>query len=132
MTSESLSASKAFYQRLLLFATGCQQLVANLPRNIWNTEYGSQLIRASSSPGANYTEAVEATSHKDFTYRLKICRKESKESIHWLTLIKNLNTDYPEIQSKIDTLINEPHEFVKIFSSSINTSERNRQQKKKP
>jgi len=122
--------SQIFYQRLLLFATGCQELVSKLPKSIWNQEYGSQLIRASASAGANYIEATEAASRKDFTYRLKICRKESKESIHWLYLIKSSNKNFSEIQAQTEYLSGEAHEFIKIFSSSISTSEKNQQMKK--
>jgi four helix bundle protein len=117
--------SEIFYQRLLLFATGCQELVSILPKNIWNQENSNQLIRASASSGANYIEAIEATSHKDFTYRLKSCRKESKESVHWLVLIKSSNNSFSEIQTKTERLSSEAREFIKIFSSSILTSEKN-------
>ena len=119
------STSEVFYQRLLLFATNCQELVSRLTKNIWNQEYSSQLIRASASAGANYIEAVEAASRKDFIYRLRICRKESKESIHWLTLIKNSNKSVSEVLISIEKLTVEAHEFIKIFSSSISTSEKN-------
>lgn len=116
-----------FYERLLTFAKVCQKLVKNLPKTTYNHEYGSQLIRSSASPGANYIEAIEAASKKDFTYRLKICRKESKESAHWLNLIEFSNQDLREIHAETETLIKEAREFVRIFTSSILTSERNQQ-----
>lgn len=124
MTSEIL------YERLLRFAKDCQELVFSLPKNTWNYEYTSQLIRSSASPGANYIEAIEASSPKDFTYRLKICRKESKESVHWLILIKNANLNILIVQNKSEKLISEAREFIKIFASSVLTSERNQQIKK--
>lgn len=127
MTQSSVTTSEIFYKRLLLLAVSCQELITILPKNVWNQEYSSQLIRSSASPGANYIEAIEAASPKDFVHRLKICRKESKESIHWLMLIKNANRNFLTIQAKIERLINEAREFVKIFSSSISTSERNQQ-----
>jgi len=130
MAQSSVITSEIFYKRLLIFASNCQELVVNLPKNTWNYEYSSQLIRSSASPGANYIEAVEAVSPKDFAHRLKICRKESKESIHWLMLIKHENNKVLDIQLKAEKLINEAREFVKIFSSSISTSERNQQMKK--
>jgi four helix bundle protein len=125
----NIETSEIFYQRLLKFAQNCQELVTTLPRNTWSQEYGSQLIRASASSGANYIEAIEAASRKDFIYRLKICRKESKESIHWLMLIRSSNKIHPEIPHKIELLVSEACEFVKIFSSSIATSERNQKTK---
>jgi len=51
------------------------------------------IIRASGSVGANYIEANEALSDKDFVYRVKICRKESKESVYWLRLIHETNPE---------------------------------------
>lgn len=118
--------SELLYERLLTFAKRCQKLVSQLPKTIYNIEYSSQLIRSSASPGANYIEAIEASSPKDFTHRLKICRKESKESTHWLFLIQYANEKLPEIQAELEVLIKEAREFIKIFSSSIITSERNR------
>ena len=130
MAYSSKMTSEILYERLLSFAKDCQGLVVSLPKNTWNYEYSSQLIRSSSSPGANYIEAIEALSPKDFTHRLKICRKESKESIHWLMLIKYANKNFQEIQIKTEKLISEAREFIKIFASSILTSERNQKIKK--
>lgn len=119
MTSEEL------YNRLLFFAKRSQKLIKALSKNNYNYEYGSQLIRSSASPGANYIEAIEASSRKDFTHRLKICRKEAKESIHWFVLISSANEEDLEIQREIKILITEAREFIRIFTSSILTSERN-------
>lgn len=118
--------SEILYERLLLFAQRCQKLVYKLPKTIYNLEYGSQLIRSSASPGANYIEAIEGSSHKDFTHRLKICRKESRESIHWLLLIKSANEEDVSIKEQADLLINEAREFIRIFTSSILTAEKRR------
>lgn len=130
MSSYPKMTSEILYERLLKFAKDCQQLITSLPKNTWNFEYSGQLIRSSGSPGANYIEAIEAASPKDFAHRLKICRKESKESIHWLMLIKFANIDPSAIQVKSDELIKEAREFIKIFASSILTSERNQGIKK--
>lgn len=121
MTSEEL------YERLLSFARRNQKLVKALPKNAYNFEYGGQLIRAAASPGANYIEAIEASSRKDFTHRLKICRKETKESVYWLTLIEEANEELAEIQHEIESLIAEARELIRIFTSSILTSEKNQQ-----
>lgn len=130
MTHPLKMTSEILYERLLRFAKDCQELVFSLPKNTWNHEYSSQLIRSSASPGANYIEAIEASSPKDFTYRLKICRKESKESVHWLILIKNANLNILIVQNRSEKLISEAREFIKIFASSVLTSERNQQIKK--
>ena len=77
------------------FAKRCRNFVKELPRTISNIEYGKQLIRSSGSQAANYIEANECLSKKDFYHRIKICRKESKESRLWLRLcvINSKNTE---------------------------------------
>ena len=66
--------------RTLAFAKAVRSLAKKIPRTIGNIEDGKQLVRASGSVGANYIEANEALSKKDFRMRIKICRKEAKES----------------------------------------------------
>ena len=72
--------------RTFTFAKKCRDYVKKLPRTISNIEYGSQLIRSSGSQAANYIEANESLSKKDFQMRIKISRKETKESYLWLRL----------------------------------------------
>lgn len=91
-----------------------------MSKNIYLNEYGSQLVRSSASVGANYIEALEALSKKDFLHRLKICRKEAKESMHWLRLIRETSDN-----SEITKLLKEVEEIKKLLSSSILTLERN-------
>ena len=67
-------------ERTLKFARRAIIYVNNLPKNTANIEIGRQLIKSSGSTGANYIEAEEALSRKDFVLRIKISRKESKES----------------------------------------------------
>jgi four helix bundle protein len=74
-------------ERTEQFAKDCRVLVRALPKDIANVEDGKQLVRASGSVAANYIEANEAISKKDFAFRIKICRKESKESRLWLKLL---------------------------------------------
>ncbi len=76
-----------------------------------------QIIRASGSVGANYIEANEVLSDKDFVYRVKICRKESKESVYWLRLIHETNPE--ELRKERKTLFMEASELTKIFSSIV-------------
>jgi four helix bundle protein len=112
-------------KRLANFANRCRRLILKLPRTEYNIIYGKQLIRSSSSPGANYIEAIEASSSKEFLLRLKICRKEMKESGYWLDLIKESNESMITIKENADVLINEAGELTKISAASIITSERN-------
>lgn len=118
--------SEELYERLLSFAQKNLDLVKRLPKATYNLDYGSQLIRSSSSPGANYIEAIEGASRKDFIYRLKVCRKECKESIHWQRLIQFANKEVPDIVKECDELIVEACQLIKIFTSSVLTSEKNR------
>lgn len=116
--------SEAFYERLLRFGQRCQRLVVVLPRTQYNLEYGGQLIRSSASPGSNYIEALEALSRKDFVHRLKICRKEVRESVHWLRLIQEANSSLRETCKESSELIQEGRELIKILTSSILTLEK--------
>jgi four helix bundle protein len=68
--------------RTFQFAKDVALFVKQLPRNVSNFEYSRQIVDASGSVGANYIEANEASSRKDFVMRIKICRKEAKESAY--------------------------------------------------
>ncbi|MBN1844963.1 MAG: four helix bundle protein [Sedimentisphaerales bacterium] len=84
----------------------------NTPANI---EDRKQLIRSSGSIGANYIEANEALGKKDFVMRIKICRKEAKESRYWLCLIDTNN--HLELEQERQTLENEARELTYIFGT---------------
>lgn len=100
-------------ERTFLFAKRVRNYVRNLSKTLANAEDGKQLIRASGSVGANYIEANEALSKKDFSMRIKICRKEAKEYAYFIRLIKETNDDATN---------KEAMELKKIFSSIINKS----------
>ena len=68
-------------ERTFQFAKNVAHYVKTLPKTIPNSEYGVQVVRSSGSTGANYIEANEALSKKDFLMRIKISRKEAKESV---------------------------------------------------
>src|SRR6266704_2440896 len=93
--------------RCLLYAKACRDFISKLPRSIVNTEYSKQLIRSSGSVGANYIEANESLSKKDFVLRIKICRKEAKESRYWLRLIEATDET---IAAERDLLVQEAQE----------------------
>ncbi len=78
-----------------------------------NTRIISQLVGAAGSIGANYCEATEAESRKDFIHKIGICKKEIKETRHWLRLLAMSN---PEQENKITTLSKEVQELLLIFS----------------
>ena len=79
-----------------------------------------QVIRSSGSVRANYIEANESLSKKDFVHRIKICRKESKESAYWIRLIMDTNNVPSEVNLK--EMYQEAVELKKIFSSIIEKS----------
>lgn len=104
-------------ERTYQFAKDVSLYIRKLPRTITNIEYERQVIKSSGSVGANYIEANEAFSKKDFRLRIKICRKEAKESAYWLRLIIETNN---EIYRKDGIpLYKEAIELKKIFCSII-------------
>jgi four helix bundle protein len=103
-------------ERTLKFSKEVIKLVKNLPKTIPNVEIIKQLVRASGSVGANYIEANEALSKKDFIMRVKICRKEAKESRYWLRLTE-VNGEDAEKQRQL--LIQEATELMKIFGAIL-------------
>lgn len=78
----------------------------------------TQLIRAVTSIGANYTEANGASSKKDFANKIFICKKEAQEAKYWLRLLK---TSHPENKKKIEQLWNEAQELTLIFQKITST-----------
>lgn len=107
-------------ERTFQFAKKISLFCKKLPRTVSNIEYSKQEIRAGGSVGANYIEANEALSKKDFVMRVKICRKEAKESAYWLRLI--IETNDKIFESEGNGLMQESVELKKIFSSIIEKS----------
>jgi four helix bundle protein len=105
-------------ERTLRFAKVVRNYVKNLPKTLGNIEDAKQLIKASGSVGANYIEAEEALSRKDFVMRIKISRKEAKESGYWLELTESREEQIMEKQD----LIKEATELTKIFGSIVEKS----------
>lgn len=103
-------------ERTFQFAKECRFLVKSLKKSIENIEDGRQLVKSSGSIGANYIEANEKLGDKDLKFRLKIARKEAKETRYWLRLLNETNPNNDQIIS----LINESEELRKILSAIIN------------
>lgn len=99
-------------ERTYLFACGVRDFTKKLPRTISNIEYAKQIIRSSGSIAANYIEANEVLSKKDFLMRIKICRKEAKETRLWIRLIESTSEEK-------DKLLMEAIELMKIFGSIV-------------
>ena len=109
-------------ERTFRFAKDVRLFVKTLPKTLTNIEDVKQLVRASGSVGANYIEANESLGKKDFLMRIKICRKESKESAYFLRLI--IETNELKNKKEVERLIQEAVELKKIFSSIIEKSNR--------
>ena len=103
-------------ERTFKFAKNIRIWIKTLPMTISNIEDIKQLIRASGSVGANYIEANESFSKKDFVFRIKICKKEAKESGYWIRLILESNENIQEEKTG-KLLLQESIELKKIFSS---------------
>ena len=106
--------------RTLEFAKRVRKFVKLLPKTIANQEDGRQLIKASGSVGANYIEANESLGKKDFRMRVKISRKEAKESRYWLRLVDTY--DDQELEIERGYLIQESTELMNIFGSILQKS----------
>jgi four helix bundle protein len=110
-------------ERTIKLAIAVRNFTTILPKTISNYEDAKQLVRSSGSIGANYIEANEALSRKYFIIRLKISRKESKETIYWLKIILSTNILEPELKSKGEYLIKETGELRNILSAILKKSE---------
>ena len=102
-------------ERTREFAKNIRMFIKQLPRITANFEDSKQLIRSSGSVAANYIEANEALSKKDFQHRIKISRKEAKESILWLELMDVSRES--DLLNKQQALIDEATQLMKIFSA---------------
>jgi len=107
--------------RTFRFAESVRTFVKQLPRSLSNAEDVGQLVRASGSVAANWIEADEALSKKDFLMRVKICRKEAKESRLFLRLL-DVGLTKSSTAAR-DMLTAEARELLLIFSSIISKSE---------
>ena len=107
-------------ERTYKFAKRCRDFINKLPKTVTNIEYGKQLARSSGSQAANYIEANESLSKKDFSHRIKISRKEAKESRLWLRLCEV--GDNKDMHNEQKALITEAKELTKIFSSIFEKS----------
>jgi four helix bundle protein len=120
MTKNRNSKQYDLEERTLSFARSVVSFCRKLPRTVIEAEIAKQLVRAATSVGANYIEANEALGKKDFLMRIKICRKEAKESGYWLRLLEVSNSDLRQDQ---EMLLKESMELTKIFSSILTKSQ---------
>ncbi len=106
-------------ERTAKFAEAVIDLMKKLPNDSINKRMIEQLIGSAGSLGANYCEANEAESKKDFIHKIGICKKETKETQHWLRLLARAN---PDLVNDFRRLWKENQELLLIFSKIINSS----------
>ncbi len=116
MTGIQKSHTYDLEDRTLEYGKRIIRMVKSLPKNNINFKLADQIIRSGTSLGANYREANETETKKDFQFRLRICRKEAKETIYWIKLIIEAN---PELSQRIQSLLSETFELLKIFASIL-------------
>lgn len=104
-------------ERTLRFAREVRAFIRAIPRTVVSIEDGKQVVRSSGSIGANYIEACESLSKKDFLLRIKIARKEARETRYWLQMFENISVS---MRTERDRLIQESTELLKILSAILN------------
>ena len=116
VTSNGRGKETAFdlEERTAVFGEGVIRLAKAVPQNPISVPLISQLVRAGTSVGANYGEANDAESKKDFRHKIGLCRKESKETKYWLRMIVAAE---PEMREKCAALWQEAKELNLIFGA---------------
>lgn len=114
--NENINKYREFENRTTDFAKRVIRLCKELLRDVVNTKLIDQIIRSAGSVGANYREANEAPGKKDFVFRLRIARKECKETEHWLQLIEGANQSMGKM---MEDLFKECSEIRNILSAII-------------
>lgn len=110
-----MNGRRDLVERTKTFAQRVRALVNRLPHSVANFEDMKQVVRSSGSVAANYLEAQEGLCRKDFFFRIKVCRKEARESGLWLELIDA--GDDSSVREERDGLVKEADELKRIFSS---------------
>ena len=119
MVKNSNSKTYDLEERTYIYARDVKSYLRQLLRTTSNIEYERQGIRSSGSVAANYIEANESFSRKDFIFRAKISKKETKETKLWL----RLSDPIKEQEIEKERLIQESNELMKIFGSIVEKSE---------
>jgi len=114
--------SETLKQRTKAYSVSIGNLVIPLPYNILNKNYSNQIVRSSSSVGANYRAACRAKSTADFLNKLKIVEEELDETMYFLELLEEFNPDFKQV---IQQNWKEGNELLSIIVASIITIRRN-------
>ena len=101
-------------ERTARFGQSVIAFAKSIPKNEITLPLISQVVRSSTSVGANYLEADEADSKKDFGYKIGLCRREAKETRHWLRMIASAE---PQLRPDATPIWREAQELVLIFGA---------------
>ena len=107
--------------RTLRFSINLISTLKLIPPDIFNMKLIDQLVRSGTSIGANYVEANGAESKRDFRHKVHIAYKEARETRYWL---KVFSATYPKVKIKLEPLLKESDEYVKMFAKIISTVSR--------
>lgn len=110
-------------ERTAVFGENIIEFAKKIPKNTITISLIDQLVRAGTSVGANYCEADCAETRKDFEHKLGICKKESKETRHWLRMIA---IAMPELKNEARKLWQEANELNLIFTAIVRKSRANK------
>lgn len=116
-------------ERTAQFGEAFIDLAKKLPRNPINNRLIDQGMGSVGSMGANYCEANEAESRTDFVHKIGICKKETKETKHWIRLLARANPEFTEAFRK---LWQETEELLLIFSTILKNAKKNREKLQSP
>ncbi len=103
-------------ERTALFGEAIIDFAKTIPVNLITTPLIGQIVRSGTSVGANYGEADNASSKKDFIHRIRICQRESKETKHWTRMIARAE---PLLKDAARPLWQEAKELQLIFSAIV-------------
>lgn len=113
-------------ERTLSFSIGIIDLCKKLLNNLINKRLVDQLIRAATSIGANYREANECETKKDFQNKIRTSKKEAKETIYWLELLRHHNKQFDR---ELDEFLDESQQLMKILGSIYEKTKRGENEK---
>lgn len=113
-------------ERTAKFGEDIIEFAKKVPKNVVTLPLIGQLVEAGTSVGANYNEADCAESRRDFEHKLGICKKEAKESKHWLRMIAKATSELKELTNEARRLWKEADELQRIFISIIKKSKQHK------
>jgi four helix bundle protein len=128
MNAQNKNVKFDLEERTALFGEKVIKFAKTIPKHEITRPLISQLVRSGTSIGANYMEADGAESRKDFIHKLGICKKESKETKHWLRMISVAEEKFKDACRE---LWKEAQELTLIFSSIIKKTKENGERNKK-